>query len=165
LYAKADDVHAAVTALEQKRAAFFGDLAEAVALDDLEVRHYAVAPPSPRPRGGLGQFTLKALIVIGLIAGALALSTLLLASRIERLVADTNAQMKQYTGAPFWAKVERELERAADPTRDMPAEQKKKLLAQIHAAVERWRPFAAEIAPLFADFQRPPSADTPQGGK
>src|SRR5262249_9895268 len=79
LYATADDVHAAITALEQKRAAFFGDLAETGALDDLEVRHYAVAPPSPRARGGLGQFTLKALIVIGLIAGALALSTLLLA--------------------------------------------------------------------------------------
>src|SRR5262252_3160888 len=74
LYAKADDVHAAVTALEQKRTAFFGDLAESGALEDLEVRHYAAAPASQRRPGGLGQFTLKALIVIGLIAGAFALS-------------------------------------------------------------------------------------------
>ena len=165
LYAKADDVHAAITALEQKRTAFFGDLAESGALEDLEVRHYAVPRASPRERGGLGQFTLKALIVIGLIAGAAALSTALLASRIERLVAHADAQMKQYTGAPFWAKVERELARAADPDRDMPAEQKRKLLSQIHVAVERWRPFMAEIAPLFADFQRPASADVPQGGR
>jgi len=105
------------------------------------------------------------LIVIGLIAGALVLSTVLLASRVERLVANADAQMKQYTGAPFWAKVERELERAADPARDMPAEQKRKLLAQIHAAVERWRPFVAEIAPLFADVQRPAAVDVPQSGR
>jgi hypothetical protein len=38
-------------------------------------------------------------------------------------------------------------------------EQKRKLLTQIHAVVERWRPFMAEIAPLFADFQKP----TPSG--
>src|SRR5262249_25079187 len=145
LYTKADEVHAAITALEQKRTAFFGDLAESGALDDLEVRHYGVERAPPRQPAGLGQFTLKAVIVIGLIAGAFALSSLLLATRIERLVANADAQMKQYTGAPFWAKVERELERAADPARDMPPEQKRKLLAQIHTAVERWRPFAAEI--------------------
>src|SRR5262249_38042634 len=165
LYTKADDVHAAITALEQKRMAFFGDLAESGALDDLEVRHYAVAQASPRERGGLGQFTLKALIVIGLIAAAAALSTLLLASRIERLVAHSEEQMKQYTGAPFWRKLEGELARAADPDRDMPAEQKRKLLSQIHVVVERWRPFVAEIAPLFADPQRPGSGDSAQGGK
>ncbi len=165
LYAKADDVHAAITALEQKRTAFFGDLAETGALDDLEVRHYGVERAPPRRHGGLGQFTLKALIVIGLIAGAVALSTVLLTSRIERLVAHTDAQMKQYTGAPFWRKLEGELARAADPDRDMPAEQKRKLLSQIHVVVERWRPFMAEIAPLFTDFQRSAPADGPQSGK
>jgi hypothetical protein len=35
---KADDVHAAIVALKQRRTAFFGDLAESGALDDLEVR-------------------------------------------------------------------------------------------------------------------------------
>jgi len=39
--------------------------------------------------------------------------------------------------------------------RDMSAEQKRKLLSQIHVLVQRWRPFAAWIAPLCADFQRP----------
>ncbi len=165
LYLKADDVHAAITALEQKRTAFFGDLAESGALDDLEVRDYTVQRASSRDRGGLGQFTLKALIVIGLIAGAFTLSTALLASRIERLVANTEAKMHELTGRQFWRKVEGELERAADPARDMPAEQKRKLLSQIHTAVERWRPFMAEIAPLFADFQRPVSGGGPESGK
>ena len=166
LYAKADDVHAAIAALEQKRTAYFGDLAEA--LDDLEVREYAVSRPSPRGHGGLGQFTLKALIIIGLIAGAFVLSAALLAPRIERIVENTEAKMQQYTkvgGAQFWEKLERELGRAADPAYEIPPEKKRKLLSQIHVLVERWRPFMAEIAPLFADFQRPASADGQQSGK
>jgi len=166
LYAKADDVHAAIAALEQKRTAYFGDLAEA--LDDLEVRDYTVQRVSPRDRGGLGQFTLKALIMIGLIAGAFILSAALLAPRIERIVENTEAKMQQYTkvgGAQFWEKLERELGRAADPAYEIPPEKKRKLLSQIHVLVERWRPFMTEIAPLFADFQRPPSVEGLQRGK
>jgi hypothetical protein len=168
LYATADDVHAAITALEQKRAAFLADLSEAGGLDDLEVRHYNVGSPPQRQRSELGQFTLKALIIIGLIAGAFILSGALMVPRIERIVANTEAKMQQYTkvgGAQFWAKVEGELERAADPALDIPPEKKRKLLSQIHVLVERWRPFMAEIAPLFADFQRPASAAGPESGK
>ena len=62
-------------------------------------------------------------------------------------------------------KVGGERDRAADPAYDMPVEYKRKLLLQIHPIVERWRHFMAEIAPLFADFQRPASADGPQSGK
>ena len=168
LYVKADDVHAAIAALEQKRTAFFGDLAESGALDDLEVREYAVSRASSRDRGGLGQFTLKALIIIGLITGAFILWAALLVPRIERVVENAEAKMQQYTkvgGAQFWAKVEDELERAADPAHDIPPEKKRKLLSQIQVLVERWRPFMAEIAPLFADFQRTPSVEGPQSEK
>jgi len=73
-----------------------------------------------------------------------------------------DAKTRQFTGAPFWMKVGGERDRAAD---DMPVEYKRKLLLQIHPIVERWRHFMAEIAPLFADFQRPASADGPQSGK
>jgi hypothetical protein len=165
LYAKADDVHGAITALEQKRTAYFGDLAESGALDDLEVREYAASRASPRDHSGLAQFTLKALIVIGLIAGAFILPAALL---VPRIVANTEAKMQQYTkvgGAQFWEKLERELGRAADPAYEIPPEKKRKLLSQIHVLVERWRPFMAEIAPLFADFQRPASAAGPESGK
>jgi hypothetical protein len=162
LWATAGDPHAAVTALEQKRTRFVADLAEAGGLDDLELRPYTVRSAAPSRTGGLGQFTLKALIVIGVIAGVFAVSGALLASRVERLVQDASANMQQYTkvgGAQFWEKMEHELERAADPASDMPADQKRKLLAHIHVVVERWRPLMAEIAPLFAEFQRPaPSA-------
>jgi hypothetical protein len=165
LYATGNEVGAALAALEQKRAAFLADLSEAGGLDDFEVRHYNVAQ---RRRSDLRQFTLKALIVIGLIAGASLLSAALLTSRIERLVENTEAKMQQYTkvgGAQFWAKVQGELERAADPGNDVPPEKKRKLLSQIHVLVERWRPFMAEIAPLFADLQRPASGDGTQSSK
>ena len=167
LYVKADDIHAAITALGQKRMAYFGDLAESGALDDLEVREYA-PHASPRGHGGLGQFTLKALIIVGLIVGAFILSAALLVPRIERIVENTEAKMQQYTkvgGAQFWEKLERELGRAADPAYEIPPEKKRKLLSQIHVLVERWRPFVAEVAPLFAEFQRTPSAESAQSGK
>jgi hypothetical protein len=165
LWATAGDAHAAITALEQKRAALLADAAEAGVLEDLEIRPYNVGYAPPPRRGELRYFAVKALIVIGLIAGITALSAGLLASKfeqlvgtVERAVENAQAKMQQYTkvgGANFWEKMEHELDRAADPASDLPAEQKRKLLAQIHAVVERWRPFMAEIAPLFADFQKP----------
>jgi hypothetical protein len=39
------------------------------------------------------------------------------------------------------------------------------MLSQLHVLVERWRRFMAEIAPLFADFQRPASAVGQESGK
>jgi hypothetical protein len=119
------------------------------------------------------------LIVIGLIAGSIAGITALsagllapkfeqLVGKVERMVENAQAKMQQYAkvgGASFWEKMEHELDRAADPASDLPAEQKRKLLAQIHAVVERWRPFMAEIAPLFADFQKPAPAAPPQNDK
>ena len=168
LWATAGKAHAALTALEQKRAAFLADLAEAGGLDDIEPRPYKVRSASQSPRGELRQFTLKALIIIGLIAGLFTLSGALLGARLERVVRETDEKMQQYTkvgGAQFWEKMEHELDRAADPASDLPAEQKRKLLGQIHTVVERLRPFMAELAPLFADFQNPAPSAASQSDK
>src|SRR5262249_44555073 len=67
-------------------------------LDDFEVRHYNVGSAPQRRRSELGQFTLKALIVIGLIADASLLSATLLTSRIERLVENTEANAAIHEG-------------------------------------------------------------------
>jgi hypothetical protein len=191
LYAKADDIHAAITSLERKRADFVADFSEFGVLDDLELRPYAAKRRVVVEHGGrLGQFTLealqftlKALIVIGLVVGTLTASTLWVASRVERVIGNTEAKVQQYTatvqkyteakmeqyaatmqqytkvgGAQFWERAERELERAADPSHELPPEKKQKLLSEIHVLVERWRPFMTEIAPLFSDFQKPASA-------
>ena len=169
LYSKADDVHAAITALEQKRTVFFGDLAESGGSS----MSWKCAPtplvlPHRRAAATSANSTLKALIVIALIAGLFTLSGALLASKIERIVETAQANMQQYTkvgGAQFWEKMERELARAAEPERELTAERKRKLLSQIHVVVERWRPFASEIAPLFADFQKPVASAGPQSDK
>lgn len=169
LYVTADDIHAAITALEHKRIALFGDLAEeTVEFMDVDARPYIGGRLQRPTEGGIGQFALKAAIVIGLIAGTAVLSVALLLPKIEGIVVDAQARVRQLTkvgGPEFWAKVERELARAAEPASDLTPEQKRRILSQINVIVERWRPFMAEIAPLFADFQRPTAHPTSQEGK
>jgi hypothetical protein len=163
LYVTADDVHAAITALEQKRIALFGDLAKDIELEDIDVRWLQ------RPtEGGIGQFALKAAIVIGLIAGTAVISAALLLPKIERIIVNAQARVQQLTkvgGHEFWTKAERELARAAEPASDLTPEQRRRILSQINVIVERWRPFVAEIAPLFVDFQKPAAHPTLQEGK
>jgi hypothetical protein len=107
LYAKADDIQAAVTALERKRAAFIADLSEMGALEDFGARASRVGRATEPTRGDLAQFTIKTLIVLGLIAGAFLLSTAwlvsmvepstaLIASRIGRVVENTEEKLNRF---------------------------------------------------------------------
>ena len=100
LYVTADDVHAAITALEQKRTAFFGDLAGDIELMDADVRPYTGGWLQRPTEGGIGQFALKAAIVIGLIAGTAVISAALLLPKIERIIGD--AQAKGATAHKGW---------------------------------------------------------------
>jgi hypothetical protein len=53
-------------------------------------------------------------------------------------------------GSQFWAKVENEIDRAANSSSGMAPERQQKLLSNIRAIVTRVRPFVAEVAPLFS---------------
>ena len=44
-------------------------------------------------------------------------------------------------GRQFWTKLESELDKLADPRTDLPPEKKAKILSQIKAISDRWRPF------------------------
>jgi hypothetical protein len=44
-------------------------------------------------------------------------------------------------GAKVWTKIERELDRAADPTTDLPPQKKQKLINDVRVIIARWRPF------------------------
>jgi hypothetical protein len=46
----------------------------------------------------------------------------------------------QIGGSQFWGKIERELEQAADPASDLPAEKKQKIINNLRVIVARWRP-------------------------
>ena len=77
LFAKADDVNAALAALDAKKKAFVADLEEAGELDTLEIED---RPASTRrvatitPAGGLGQFALKTGIVVCCVVAAFVIS-------------------------------------------------------------------------------------------
>jgi hypothetical protein len=58
-------------------------------------------------------------------------------NRIEQL----DDRLAQLSGPAFWAKVERELDRAASPKGDLPAAKKAKLLNDVRVIVARWRPY------------------------
>jgi hypothetical protein len=47
-------------------------------------------------------------------------------------------------GHEFWTKLERELDNQADPKSDLSPEKKQKILADIKAISDRWRPFLEE---------------------
>jgi hypothetical protein len=156
LYATGDDIPTALATLEQKRTALLADLADAGGLEDIEVRPYAVRMGSGRD--DIRQFALKAVIVVALITVALFVSGALVASRFERAA----QKLTRVGGGQFWSKVERGLERAADPAHDLPPEKKQKMLSQVRVIVERWRPFVVEASALFAE---PPKAKQQEGAR
>jgi hypothetical protein len=111
-------------------------------------------------RGDLGSFVLKSLIAIGLITAAILLVGALLVSKIDDTVARTVYSIQtqlgpianaKIGGSQFWAKVENEIDRAANANNAMAPEKQQKLLSNIRAIVTRVRPFVAEVAPLFSD--------------
>src|SRR4051812_46277060 len=92
---------------------------------------------------GIGPFAVKGLIVTALVVTASFLVIDRLDSTLEERIRPAMGAI--HGGREFWAKFERELERLADPKNDIPAEKKAKLLAQVRAIADRWRPFVVEV--------------------
>jgi hypothetical protein len=116
--------------------------------------------------GFLGQIMLFAaktcIVVIAISVGGL----FVVNSIIENLE-DAAARMTFSLPAQFaagssmgarqaWAKIEQELDRAADPSTDLPPEKKQKLINDVHTIVARWRPF---IDAVQTEMQKPASAN------
>lgn len=107
------------------------DLEEAGELDLLDL----AGNPAPllrvgktRSPGGLGQFAMKTLIVVGIIFGAIIFSSLLVAKKVELPVKNAIASIKgiKIGGSEFWTRLENELDRMARPENDLPEAKKKK---------------------------------------
>lgn len=155
LFAKGSDVNGALAALDLKKNAFLADLEEAGELDLLDL----AGNPAPllrvgktRSPGGLGQFAMKTLIVVGIIFGAIIFSSLLVAKKVELPVKNAIASIKgiKIGGSEFWTRLENELDRMARPENDLPEAKKKKLIADIHAIAAKWRPYLVEIQSILA---------------
>lgn len=168
LFAKADDINAALAALDAKKKTFVADLEDAGELDMLEIE----VRPAPtrrvatiRPSGGLGQFALKAGIVVFCVVAAFVTSGVLIAPKVEQsinLIASkveqsiNNVKSIKIGGSQFWVRMEDELDRMARPDSDLPEAKKQKLLADIRAIGVKWRPFVVEIQSALADPNNPP---------
>ena len=98
--------------------------------------------------GSLWHFALKTLIVVVIVSAALLIPAGLLADKIRN-----DFRGLSVGGRGFWTKLELELSRAADPSSGLSEEKKKKILADLRAVVERLRPYAAELGPLFSDLR------------
>ncbi len=96
---------------------------------------------------GLGLFVVKTCIVAVVIAVCVVVVANLIVETVEdsaaHTIANVHAQWMQTPigGRQFWTKLERELDRAADPKADLPPEEKQKLLEDVRVIAARWRPF------------------------
>jgi hypothetical protein len=93
----------------------------------------------------LALFAAKGVIVVVLVLAAVGYTRHAIQSEIDQF------QAAKMGGARFWADFETNIERAADPASDLPAEKKQALLKDIHIIVDRWRPFMREADRLFSD--------------
>jgi len=156
MYTRAPTAAAALAALEARRTALSEEI-EATGIVE-PFPQLVASQPHPRLLDSLGLFAAKTLIVFILLTAAIAGSGAFVIDR-----ASHSAGVPNFSGGPkFWAKFEEDLHTAAGPGKDLPEAKKQQLLSDIRAIVTRWRPFVAEIAPLFDREPRPASTNTCQ---
>lgn len=148
LYATATTVASALDLLEQKKRLLRDDIA-AAGMAELPAD---AVQRTPSQGDNIGRFAMKAGIVAVMVLFVLAISGALVANRIE---ASVNAMIgsDRMGGRQFWTGLERALESAAEPSNEMAPERQKKLLSNIRVMVNRYKPFIAEVAPLFSATQ------------
>jgi hypothetical protein len=95
--------------------------------------------PRPRP---IGHFLLKTIILCGGIVACAWIMLKLLDDFASRRIEQLEGTV--IGGNRFWTKLERELDRLADPKTDLTPEKKQKILSQIKLISDRWRPFLLE---------------------
>jgi hypothetical protein len=103
----------------------------------------AVVPAKAGWSAGILSFAIKTCIV-GVVIYTCAVFT---TDAILESVNDTIHSVKSVRigGAPFWEKIEHELDRAADPSSDLPPEKKQKIINDLRIIVARWRPVIEAI--------------------
>lgn len=142
LYGSGADVSSALAELEARKKELNDDLAAGV----VDASQVVIAPPAARVEGRsarkeLGVFTLK----IGIVLFLLISSGVLVAD-----LAATKAKSLKIGGSEFWGKIEQELSRAASSSSGLPEEKKAKLLSDMRAVANKWRPFVREAVEIFS---------------
>jgi len=164
LFAQAETVESALDGLEVKKKALRADLA---AFADLKSYSARTQESQSVRWADIGQFAIKA----GIVFALLFVMTMYLAIQAQQIVDSAaykvQASFEQFVtrgGGGFWLKVERELERLANPVNDLPEDKRQKLLTDIRIIVERWRPFVSEASAIFAAKSRPDPHEMSRSG-
>jgi hypothetical protein len=157
LYATADSLPKAIESLEDKKKVLLDELTAADALNEIPISPSRSAAEM-RMLPVLALFAAKAVIVLALVLFAGGLARFIVQrdfernmDRLERNVDQLMDELRLGGGARFWANVEKNIERAADPASEIPAARKQALIANLHVIVDRWRPFVREAGRLFSD--------------
>ena len=99
-----------------------------------------IQPIVPR---SISSFLIKTAIVVAAIICILFYVDTLVENRIDEFKRAFGG------GRAFWTKVEKQLDKLADPQSDLPPEKRAKIISQIRVIADRWRPFVTEIvAPI-----------------
>jgi hypothetical protein len=112
------------------------------------------APPRPNTMHSLIVFAIKTVIVAAVVTIALTILIDNLMDDVNDLVERRIAQLTGATkihGHEFWARVEKNLDRAADPSNDLPPERQQKLLEDVRILANRARPFILEAEKAFSE--------------
>jgi len=145
------DARSALSLLEKKKRALLEDIKAAEVPDEFEQVPWIAGSSATRmvtQSGSVWQFALKFLIAVIMLSAAVLIMAGLLGDKIKKELGGVSVG-----GHQFWMKLESELSRMADPNSDLPDAKKKKVLADLRVIVERWRPYAAELGPLFSDLR------------
>ena len=152
LYAKGENVEAALAALDAKKKELAAELEGTGEFDILEIDNHRTAPSRGAPGstfGDIGRFAIKTGIVAFCIVAALTI----LGAKVEKTI--NNVKSVKIGGAQFWSHMEAELDRMASPVNDLPDAKKQKLLADVRAIAVKWHPFVAEIQSALAGPDSP----------
>ena len=113
---------------------------------------------APDRSGSLGRFAAKTFTVVAAVTIGLWIIIGQVFDRIDDTIDSGTTQLQTLIqssthigGRSFWTRLERELDKAANPASDLPPERKQKLLADIRILADRYRPFVNAAAVLFSE--------------
>jgi len=100
------------------------------------------------------------IVVVAISVGALFVTEAVVDSvqdATTRTISELRSQIAQTPagGRALGSKIEQELDRAADPSTELPPERRPKLLNDVHVIAARWRPF---IEAIQSEMEKPASA-------
>lgn len=160
LFIWGETIAGAYEELMRRKQRVIDEAREANVLDQLPPPHDRRLAAAARGRSSALIGTAFAALVAVILAIAVPLGWGL--GKMGAAVRELTQQMPH--GRQFWARVEHDIEAAADPKNDIDPERKARLLASLHVLVDRVKPFTDELSRLKDSDAASPAAN-PAGAK